>query len=69
MYKAVVFLSLISFFFISLPSADAKAVNIYSFRKAELIQPLTAEFTKETGIKVNIVSGKADKLMQRLIDG
>ncbi len=68
MYKAVVFLSLISFFFISLPSADAKAVNIYSFRKAELIQPLTAEFTKETGIKVNIVSGKADKLMQRLID-
>ena len=43
-------------------------VNIYSFRQAELIAPLAKEFTLQTGIKVNIVSGKADKLMQRLIN-
>lgn len=52
-------------------SADSKAaqrtVNVYSFRQAELIKPLINEFTEQTGIKVNVVSGKADKLMQRLI--
>lgn len=42
-------------------------VNIYSFRKTELIEPLLDEFRKQTGIKVNVVSGKADKLMDRLI--
>jgi iron(III) transport system substrate-binding protein len=47
--------------------ASQGAVNVYSFRQAELINPLVHEFTKQTGIKVNIVSGKADKLMQRLI--
>ena len=43
-------------------------VNIYSFRQAELINPLIQEFTQQTGIKVNVVSGKANVLMQRLID-
>lgn len=44
-----------------------KVVNIYSFREAKLIAPLIDKFSKSTGIKVNVVSGKADKLMQRLI--
>ncbi|NQY88920.1 MAG: extracellular solute-binding protein [Colwellia sp.] len=49
-------------------SANENVVNVYSFRQAELITPLINEFTKQTAIKVNLVSGKADKLMQRLID-
>ena len=55
----------------SLNSLTVKAdgvVNIYSFRQAELINPLIEEFTKQTNIKVNVVSGKANILMQRLID-
>ena len=48
--------------------ADNQMVNVYSFRQAELINPLLKEFTAQTGIKVNVVSGKANVLMQRLID-
>lgn len=47
--------------------ADDNVVNVYSFRKAELITPLINEFTNKTGIKVNLSNGKADKLIQRLI--
>ncbi len=48
--------------------AKQRTVNVYSFRQVELIEPLINEFTGQTGIKVNVVSGKADKLMQRLIE-
>lgn len=41
-------------------------VNLYSARKEALIQPLLASFTAETGIKVNLVTGKADALLKRL---
>lgn len=44
----------------------AEEVNLYSARKEELIKPLLERFTKETGIKVNLVTGKADALLQRL---
>jgi iron(III) transport system substrate-binding protein len=68
MYKVFAFLSLLNLFSLSAITAAANMVNVYSFRQAELIKPLTIEFTKQTGIKVNIVSGKADKLMKRLIE-
>ena len=44
----------------------AEEVNVYSGRKEALIKPLFDEFTKETGIKVNLVTGKADALIKRL---
>ncbi|MBC7479100.1 MAG: extracellular solute-binding protein, partial [Pseudorhodobacter sp.] len=43
----------------------AEEVNIYSHRQPELIQPLMDEFTKETGIAVNIAfvdKGMAERL-------
>lgn len=40
---------------VSLPSYGAGVVNIYSYRQPELIQPLLDGFTKETGIKTNIL--------------
>ena len=43
----------------------ASEVNIYSYRQAFLIQPLLEEFSKDTGIQVNLVT--ADKgLLERL---
>lgn len=44
----------------------AAEVNIYSARKEALIKPLLDQFNKETGISVNIVTGKADTLLKRL---
>lgn len=44
----------------------ASEVNIYSYRKEHLIRPLLDAFTQETAIEVNMVSGKADALLERL---
>ncbi|WP_018175313.1 MULTISPECIES: Fe(3+) ABC transporter substrate-binding protein [unclassified Thioalkalivibrio] len=46
--------------------ADEDEVNLYSARQENLIQPLLEQFTEETGIKVNLVTGSADSLLQRL---
>lgn len=46
-------------------SADGE-VNIYSARKEDLIKPLLDRFTAQTGIKVNLVTGKEDALLTRL---
>ncbi len=43
-------------------------VNVYSYRQEVLIRPLLNGFTEETGIHVNVVSGKADALLERLIN-
>ncbi len=47
-------------------SAIAAEVNLYSARKEALIRPLLDRFTAETGIRVNLVTGKADALLKRL---
>ncbi|MFT4764740.1 MAG: iron(III) transport system substrate-binding protein [Oleispira sp.] len=44
---------------------QAEEVNIYSFRQPFLIEPILAEFTKETGIKTKIIFAK-DGLIQRI---
>ncbi len=41
-------------------------VNIYSARKEDLIKPLLDDFSKQTGIAVNLVTGKEEALLQRL---
>src|SRR5690554_7896331 len=46
--------------------ALASEVNIYSARQEQLIKPLLDQFTQETGIKVNLVTGDADALLSRL---
>ncbi|MCC7347763.1 MAG: extracellular solute-binding protein, partial [Variibacter sp.] len=45
--------------------AQAGEVNVYSYREAKLIQPLFATFTKDTGIKVNVISASSG-LEQRI---
>jgi iron(III) transport system substrate-binding protein len=49
----------------ALPAHAAGEVNIYSYRQEVLIRPLLDEFTKTTGIKVNIVYVK-DAGIERL---
>ena len=46
--------------------ADDGEVNLYSARKENLIKPLLDRFTEQTGIQVNLVTGKADALLKRL---
>lgn len=46
--------------------AGAAEVNIYSARQEVLIKPLLDAFVADTGIKVNVVTGKADALLERL---
>ncbi|MBU3002999.1 extracellular solute-binding protein [Paraglaciecola arctica] len=48
------------------PVVMAEQVNLYSARKEALIKPLLDTFTKQTGISVNLVTGKADNLITRL---
>ncbi|WP_226389629.1 Fe(3+) ABC transporter substrate-binding protein [Penaeicola halotolerans] len=43
-----------------------QVVNLYSHRHYEADQKLFEEFTKETGIKVNVVNASADELIQKL---
>ena len=49
------------------PAQAADEVNLYSARKEELIKPLLDQFTAKTGIKVNLVTGKEDALLARLM--
>jgi iron(III) transport system substrate-binding protein len=56
---------LLTFIVPSLSLAD-EVVNLYSARKEKLIKPLLDRFSEQTGITVNLVTGKADALLQRL---
>ncbi|MEP4485275.1 MAG: Fe(3+) ABC transporter substrate-binding protein [Halioglobus sp.] len=47
-------------------SVIAQELNVYSARQEALIKPLLDEFSAETGIKVNLVTGKGDALLTRL---
>jgi iron(III) transport system substrate-binding protein len=48
------------------PVLASGEVNIYSARKEDLIKPLLDDFSKQTGIAVNLVTGKEEALLQRL---
>lgn len=45
--------------------AQAGDVNVYTYRETKLIQPLFEAFSKETGIKVNVISASSG-LEQRI---
>lgn len=60
------FLSLILFSLPLYAAQDSQEVNLYSARKEALIKPITDTFSQQTGIKVNLITGKADALLQRI---
>jgi len=45
----------------------AAEVNVYSARQEELIKPLLDKFSSDTGIKVNLITGKPDELISRMV--
>lgn len=45
---------------------ETTELNVYSARQEHLLKPLLEKFTAANGIKVNLVSGKADALLKRL---
>lgn len=49
----------------AIASAQANEVNLYTYREQKLIQPVLDAFTKDTGIKVNVVSASSG-LEQRI---
>lgn len=60
---------LLGFIAVLLPACTSspEAVNVYSYRNEQLIKPLLDQFTEDTGITVNLVSGEADALFERLL--
>lgn len=44
----------------------SKEVNVYSSRHYDVDKALYKQFEEETGIKVNVVEGKGDELLERL---
>jgi len=53
--------------FIFSANSFANEVNLYSGRHYDSDEQLYAKFTAETGIKVNVISGKGKALMQQII--
>ncbi len=51
------------------PVFAAGEVNVYSYRKPELIQPMFDEFTTDTGIAVNVVFAKKGMLEKLKSEG
>ena len=76
MYKRIIALILMSTFILTIiagcttkPEISNKVdqvVNIYTARHYESDQSVYDEFEKETGIKVNIIQGKAEELIERI---
>ena len=60
------YVPLLFFLALVLPTAPAEEVNVYSGRKEALIKPVFDKFTEETGLRVNLVTGKTDALIKRL---
>ncbi|TGO02459.1 iron deficiency-induced protein A [Candidatus Thiomargarita nelsonii] len=66
MYKSTLLKVSVLLIATSIIQVAASEVNLYSARKEALIKPLLDKFTQETGIRVNLVTGKADALLKRL---
>lgn len=66
MFKRLFTLVLASAVLFSMGCSNKNEVNVYSARKEALIKPLLDDFTKQTGITVNLVTGKGDALLTRL---
>ena len=61
-------LLIVSIFFTLLGISNANEVNIFSARHYDSDVQLYEKFTKKTGIKVNVVSGKDKALQKRIIE-
>jgi iron(III) transport system substrate-binding protein len=47
-------------------NAFSEEVNVYSARKEALIKPILDQFTEQSGIEINLITGSADALISRI---
>ena len=64
MKKISLLLSL--FILVSCANKSSEELTIYTSRQPQLLEPIIEIFYKETGIKVNLLSGNAQELMERI---
>jgi len=64
-YKALQVIFILIFAFLPV-IGEANEINVYSGRKARLIEPLLEKFQNETGIQVNLITAKSDALIKRI---
>ncbi len=70
MNKTITAPFLLGMLFAAIPwSYAADEVNVYSYRKPQLIQPVFDEFTQSTGIRVNVVFAKKGMLEKLRSEG
>ncbi len=65
MKKLSILLSL--FILVSCAYESNKELTIYTSRQPQLLEPIIETFYQQTGIKVNLLSGNAQELMERII--
>ena len=65
----IIFLLIFSWPFFNLSAFAEEEVNVYSYRQPILIDPFFEEFTKLTGIKVNVLHAKKGLLERLLSEG
>ncbi len=61
-------LALLALFALGIPTASAqeKVLNLYSARHYQTDEALYANFTRQTGIKINRIEAKEDELLERI---
>ena len=64
MKKLSIILSL--FILISCAKKSEDELTIFTSRQPQLLEPILEEFYQDTGIKVNLLSGNAQVLMERI---
>lgn len=47
-------------------TTESKEINLYTARHYEVDDQLYAKFEEETGVKVNLIKGEADELLERI---
>tara|TARA_A100001011_G_scaffold358928_1_gene405044 strand:- start:821 stop:1822 length:1002 start_codon:yes stop_codon:yes gene_type:complete len=62
-----IILLILNIIFVSIYSNAKEEVNIYSARQEVLMRPLVEVFENKTNIKVNIISAKANQLINRIL--
>lgn len=65
-YKSILYIILLAM--IVVPVWAEEELNVYSARKEAYIKPLLDQFAAAQNVKVNLVTSKADALIQRLVN-
>ena len=68
MIRTAILLSTTAFTFLSSIAISEEVVNLYSARHYDTDDALYSNFQKETGIKVNLIEGGSDGLIERIVN-